>query len=428
MQATWTKVSTPSLLTSLYPSSHGVVDFSDRLPASAITLAEILRGAGYSTLQLSSVIFVGKFTNLHQGFEEVHESASLPDPETSKTAREYVDRLLPWIESHRDVPFFVLLHVTDPHDPYEPYPPYNALWADPDHREEHLRRREKVREKISDPLLRRFVQPTREEILRAGVDPDDYITYERAWYDGSIRAMDVEIGRLVERLRNLGLDRKTLVVFTSDHGEEFLEHGRTFHGQSVYGELTNVPLLLWRPGSVPAGMVIEETVEVIDLMPTVLQMAGLPMPAGMQGRSLLPLMAGAAGSGGEAGISAGAAWAAGDGPRSRPAFAEKNALEETGGPPPRDTESYTIFSGDWKLIHNVKRPPGQPEFELYDHQVDPLNQRNLASGHPDIVRRLAAGLAAWREMAREARLPSEAHSQEMSPEEIERLRNLGYIQ
>ena len=115
VQATWTKVSTPSVLTSLYPASHGVRDFSDRLPSSAVTLAEVYREAGYATLSMSSGLFTGRFTNLHQGFEEVQENGSIKgELRNSKTARVFVDRLLPWLEAHRDVPFFVFLHLQDP--------------------------------------------------------------------------------------------------------------------------------------------------------------------------------------------------------------------------------------------------------------------------------------------------------------------------
>ena len=116
-QATWTKVATPSMLTSLYPSTHGVADFNDRLPAAATTLAEVYRAAGYATVGFASNLFTGQFTNLHQGFEEQHEDGSLPNQGSSKTAREYVDRLASWLEAHRDVPFFAFLHVYDPHDP-----------------------------------------------------------------------------------------------------------------------------------------------------------------------------------------------------------------------------------------------------------------------------------------------------------------------
>ena len=96
--------------------------------------------------------------------------------------------------------------------------------------------------------------------LGAGIDPEAYVAYEKDWYDGSIRGMDAEIGRLRQRLGELGLDRRTLVAFVSDHGEEFLEHGRMFHQQSVYGELANVPLFLWWPGTVRAGVRVPETV------------------------------------------------------------------------------------------------------------------------------------------------------------------------
>jgi arylsulfatase A-like enzyme len=422
-QATWTKVSTPTLMTSLYPSTHGVADFTDRLPAGATTLAEVFREAGFATLSMSSILFTGRFTNLHQGFEEVHESGSLPDQESSKTARDYVDRLLPWLDAHRDVPFFVLLHVSDPHDPYRPYPPYDSMWADLSRAAEHEKRAVDVREHIADPLLRIFGMPNREELVRAGIDPQDYADFDRAWYDGSIRAMDAEIGRVLEHLRGLGLDDDTLVVFTGDHGEEFLEHGRMFHGQTVYGELTNMPLILWGPGVVPRGVEVAQTVETVDLMPTILDLAGLPIPDAAQGSSLVPLVLGAEGSPGD-GVAAAAAG------ESEPAFSEKAVTRVGGGgPPPHDTESFAITLDGFKLVHNTRRPDGRPEFELYDARGDALNLADVAASHPEVVERLARSLAAWREAVADAALASDAEaSQELSPAELERLRSLGYVQ
>jgi arylsulfatase A-like enzyme len=417
-QATWTKVATPSLLASLYPTSHGVRDFSDRLPSAATTMAEVYREAGYATLSLSSGPFTGRFTNLHQGFEEVHEGSSLPDQETSKTARDYVDRLLPWLEAHRDVPFFVFLHVTDPHDPFKPQPPYDTLWADPGRAEEHERHGREARAFIADPLLKIFGMPTRDELVIAGIDPVRYSEHDRAWYDGSIRGMDAEIGRVIERLRGLGLDRRTVLAFTADHGEEFFEHGRSFHGQSVYGELSNMPLVLWGPGTVAAGAVVEPTVQVIDVMPTLLELSGLALPEGAQGRSLVPLLQPPAGGGT---VRAAAP--------ARPAIVEKAETKETGAPPPRDTESTAIVSGQWKLIHNTKRPASVPEFELYDHARDPLDATDLAAKFPDVVQRLARDLAAWRQAAQRGRVkPDSEAAGSLSKEELERLRSLGYIQ
>jgi len=423
-QATWTKVSTPTLMTSLYPSAHTVADFTDRLPAGATTLAEVFREAGFATLSMSSILFTGQFTNLHQGFEEVHESGSLPDQQSSKTARDYVDRLLPWLDAHRDVPFFVFLHVSDPHDPYRPYPPYDSMWADLARAEEHEKRAVDVREHITDPLLRIFGMPNREELVRAGIDPQDYADFDRAWYDGSIRAMDAEIGRLLEHLRRLGLDDDTLVVFTADHGEEFLEHGRMFHGQTVYGELTNMPLILWGPGAVQRGLEIAQTVETVDVMPTILDLAGLPHPERMQGSSLVPLFADAGGSA-RGGVAAAVEVGA-----TEPAFSEKAVTRPGGGgPPPHDTESFAITLDGYKLVHNTRRPDGRPEFELYDARGDALNLEDVAASHPDVVERLAQELAAWREAVAAGGLASDAEAtQELSPAELERLRSLGYVQ
>jgi arylsulfatase A-like enzyme len=423
-QATWTKVATPALMTSLYPSSHGVRDFSDRLPGSAVTMAEVYRDAGYATLSMSSIMFTGKFTNLHRGFEEVHEDTSLPDRESSKTARLYVDRLLPWLEAHRDAPFFVFLHVADPHDPYRPAPPYDTLWADPGKREEHERQNKEVRKFVSAPLLKAFGMPTRAELEKAGFDADAYVSHDRDWYDGSIRAMDAEMGRLVERLRALGLDRKTLLVFTGDHGEEFLEHGRTFHGQSVYGELDALPLVFWGPGVVPSGSTVERTVETIDIMPTLLEISRLKVPAQAQGRSFLSLLApGRRRDGGDVRTDA-PGWV------DRPAITEKAVTSEPmGAPPPQDTESTSIVAGGWKLIHNTKRPEGKPEFELYDHTKDLLDRSDVAAAHPDVVQDLAKRLESWRKMAAGAKLKPDAETAKtLSKEELERLRSLGYIQ
>ena len=416
-QATWTKVSTPSVLTSLYPTSHSVHDFSDRLPNAAVTLADVFRRAGYATLSMSSGIFTGSFTNLHKGFEELHENGSVKgEARLSKTARPYLDRLLPWLGAHRTVPFFVFLHVQDPHDPYRPYAPYDTLWTDPASLAAHEMQAAKVQKAITDPTMRGFLMPSREELDRAGVPPDAYVEYEKGFYDGAIRGMDPEVGRLLEGLQNLGLDRRTLLVYTADHGEAFLEHGRMFHGQTTYGELSNVPLVFWRPGTVPAGRVVDETVQSIDIMPTILEMSGLPIPRAAQGHSLVPyFLDGGDGKGGRS-----APW---------PAIIEKNPTREAGGPPPRETGSVAIIDGGWKLVRNSPPSPGHPLFELYDHRHDPLDGTDLAQEHPDIVSRLTKGLEAWEKMATAARLPRDSVSQEgLGAEELERLRALGYIQ
>ena len=413
-QATWTKVSTPSTLTSLYPLSHGVRNFADRLPASAETLAEQYRAAGYATLAYSSVPFTGQFSNMHQGFEELHESSSVDATPSSKTAREYVDRLSGWLGRHRDVPFFVFLHVFDPHDPFEPRDPYATIWADPAHKAEHEEQLEAVREHIENPILAQFGMPDRRALEAAEIDPENYVDYDQDWYDGSIRGMDVELGRLVERLRALGIDDDTLVVFMSDHGEEFLDHDRMFHGHTIYNELTQVPLVMRWPGGIPSGVTVDENVQLIDIMPTLLDLSGLPHPDGLQGRSLLPFLAD--------GADTVSAWAA------RLSFSEK---ARTSGAPPlplADNESYAVIEDDWLLIHNRERPDDAPEFELYDMVADPLNLTNVADPQTEVVERLAREIDRWHRIAEQARLPDDAEAAAgLSQEELERLRRLGYI-
>jgi arylsulfatase A-like enzyme len=421
-QAGWTKVSTPSIMTSLYPSTHGVAKIADRLPAAATTMAEVYRGAGYATFGVSSVMFTGQFTNLHQGFEELHELTSVADsggPYSSKTSREYVDRTADWIDRHKDEPFFIYLHVFDPHSPYEPRRPYDTIWADPSKREEHLRQREALRKTIVSPFHRGRGMATRDEMIKAGVEPAAYIAYDKDWYDSSIRGMDVEIARLMERLRVAGLDDKTAVVFLSDHGEEFHEHGRMWHGQSAYGEMVRVPLVVRWPGHVAARRV-DHPVQLIDVMPTLLDLSRLTHPEGLQGQSLLPLLA-QPGAGGAGTVSAAdAGW------RRRPAIIEKRP---EGAPEfPAALESTAIVDGQWKLIHNTVRPPDRPEFELFDAVRDPLDQANVADKHPDVVKRLAKTLEGFKAMAAAARLkPDSETTGNMTPEQLQRLRSLGYI-
>jgi arylsulfatase A-like enzyme len=356
----------------------------------------------------------------------VHEDSSLPDRSSSKTAREYVDRLLPWLEAHRETPFFVFLHLSDPHDPYRPRPPYDTMWADASKTEEHEREGKELRKTITDPLLRNMgsAVPTREDLLKAKLDPEDYVRHDRDWYDGSIRGLDAELGRLVEGLRTIGLEGRTLLVFTGDHGEEFLDHGRMLHGQGVYGELDSLPLVLWGPGIVPAGKRIEETVQTIDLMPTLLEASRLPAPPGLHGRSLLPLVAGpSAGAAGAVRADGGSGWT------ERPAITEKAVTVDEGSPPPRETESVAIVFQGWKLIHNTKRAAGHPEYELFDHRRDPLDHVDLAAQHPDVVERLGRELQAWRKTVAASRLkPDSEGNAALSPAELERLRALGYVQ
>jgi len=411
-QGAWTKVSVPSILTSTYPTSNGIYELNHRMPASGVTLAEAFREAGYATWASSSGRFTGRGSNLHQGVEVLHEADSFLSDNRGKNARDVVDRLLPWIERHKDAPFFAMIHAIDPHSDYEPNRPYDTLWAAPDAKEKHEKWTEKVKPFIESNFMRDMGLPLKGELEKAGVDPEEFAKIELDWYDGSIRGADVELGRVLEKLDELGIAEDTLVVFLSDHGEEFLDHGGSFHEENVYGELVNVPLALRWPGVLPEGRVVEETVQLLDLAPTILDLAGLGVPERMQGQSLRPLLSVA----GEA-----TRW------RARPAISEWRRRTDQLGT--RIVDAFSIIEGEWKLVRNVERPDDVAEFELYHHETDPLDQKNVASEHPEIVERLAQQLEAWHKWAVENKLPSDGEAAEaMTSEELQRLRSLGYVQ
>jgi len=413
-EATWTKPSVTSMLTSLYPNTHGVTEFDSRLPATATTVAEAFRSAGWATLSMSSVYFTGRMSSLHQGFEELHEAASLQVQPSSKTAEGYMERLLPWIETHRDIPFFVLLHLYDPHFPYRPRAPYDTKWADPSRFEEHQRISIEMRKYIDDPLMQAIGMPTREQLQQTGSDPDQFMETWQGWYDGSVLSMDEQVARLIGHLRTLGLEKHVVLSMGSDHGEEFLQHGRTYHGQGLYEELTHVPMVLWGPGVLPQGVSVGRPVSNIDLMPTLLEIAEIPAPAGIQGTSLVPLINRAADS--QLAL-----------PRERPVFAVKPVIFNI-GPTPRSTEAFSIATSEWKLIHNTIPAPGISEYELFERIKDPGNRHNVAKEHPEIVASLAETLQNWRRSAESQRLSDTAFADELSAEELNRLKSLGYIQ
>ncbi len=412
-QGTMTKISVPSMVTSLYPMSHTVLGFDKGLPASAKTIAEVFRDEGYSTVAYSSVPFTGKMNNMHQGYDELHEKASISDSEyDAKTARHYVDRLIPWLEEHHDEPFFVFLHLFDPHSPFRPRPPYDTMWGAANAKDrlaelEEDMRREKV------PLSMGL--PGKTDYQKTGNNPEELLKIYQDWYDGSIRGVDAEVGRLLEALRDMGLEKDTLFVWGTDHGEEFWEHGRLFHGHSVYGELNQVPLVFHWPNNpdIRKGVMIQQQVQNIDIMPTILELTGITGPTNMQGRSLLPLLNGT-------GV---ANW------EDRPAITQAMVGPPPGSPEPRkDKPHFGIIDHGWKLIRKEVDPTAQEE--LYEHPADYLNLTNVFP-LPDSaarVKTLEETLESWKKMAHAAELPSDdTMAQQVSSEELRRLRALGYV-
>ena len=268
---------------------------------------------------------------------------------------------------------------------------------------------------MTDPFLAQRGMATRDELVEGRARPRGL----HPLLEGLVRRLDPRHGRRDRPPRRAaaaswGWRTAPLLAFFADHGEEFHDHGRMLHGQSVYGEMIRVPLIFWGPGRVPKGRKVEEPVELIDVMPTLLELSRLARPQGRRDRASVPCWR----RGQERGRQRLEARVPSSRRSSRPGRRGSSARDE----------SYAIVDGSWKLIHNVARPPDRPEFELFDFFEDPLDQKNVAAEHPDVVERLAKQLDGWHAHGDAARSsPTARTTKGMTAEQLEQLRSLGYI-
>ncbi len=235
------------ILTGTYPMFNGVRDFtSPGLPAGIPTLAEMLRRKGYRTAAFVSSYALNSMWGLNRGFEVYDDSVGL-DPGRStdiflleRRGDRTVDRMLDWLNQQGSAPFFVWLHLYDPHSPYRPPEPYLSKYA-------------------GHP------------------------------YDGEIAFDDAQVGRVFARLKELHLFDKTAVLLLSDHGESLGEHGEDEHGFFIYSATLRVPLIVKLPGDSLAAKVVSEPVGTVDVASTIAQLCGIPaaQTRSFQGRSLI---------------------------------------------------------------------------------------------------------------------------------------------
>ncbi len=270
-QAPYTVSSHMSMLTSLYPSFHKVNLIRESTMNPKIeTLAERLYNNGYRTWAIVGGGQMSSDYGLSEGFESYTEFTS-PHRDVWRKTQETIG----FIEKEKDNNFFIFFHSYKPHAPYNPIPPYDTIFS-PDY---------------SGPISGSIEQI---EAINSGqleATPED-IQHLIALYDGDIREMDDQIVELFDYLKKEGLDKRTLIVFTSDHGEEFGEHGKVgVHSHTVYDELLLVPLILHLPEILPKGAVYDTQVQSVDILPTILDLTGTNLKdAPIHGESLLPLI------------------------------------------------------------------------------------------------------------------------------------------
>lgn len=382
-QAAVTPVSHASIFTGQEPYNHGLRVLhglhENRLRESCVTLAEVLRDAGYQTAAFVSAFPVAERFGLHQGFETFDADFMIDSPRAvvspdgvvntqsnQRRADATTDRALAWLAEARE-PFLLWLHYFDPHD---------ALLRPP---AEFMKPHERPGPTLRDRL--------------------------RAIYDVEIRFMDQQIGRVLDHLRASGGFDRTVIVAVADHGEGLGDHNWWTHG-ILYQEQIRVPLIICAP-SVPGQRGVDYLVRTIDIMPTVLELVGIdkPQSPATDGASLVPLLMGDARDPGHR------------------AYADSvNMLTYATAARSKDEKDDMLFSltdGRWKYIHHVLRPD---ESELYDLKDDPRELTNLRDKHPDQAERLLADLR-----ARNCFPKAGAGKEQMSAEDLRRLQSLGYF-
>jgi arylsulfatase A-like enzyme len=286
----WTMPSVMSIMTSQPPARHGAVSYQPRTLASGITtLAAELGRQGYLTAGIvSNPTLNGKF-GFREGFDLYDDftlAGSAPiDPLTpgcepsagdkQPTGGEVTRLAVSWLTARKAdpaKPFFLFLFYLDPHYDYLPPAPYDRMFTD-----------------------RGYAGAQKGSGIK-GLESRGLSAADKAQivalYDGEVRYTDDQIGRLLQSIKQLGLEEGTITMLTGDHGEEFWEHGGTAHGHTLYDELLRIPLVIRYPGHVKASCRIETQTGHIDLMPTLLDLAGLPPCGQCTGRSLVPLMNG----------------------------------------------------------------------------------------------------------------------------------------
>jgi arylsulfatase A-like enzyme len=332
-----------SMMTSRLPSSHRVENDGLKLGADVPTLAETMKRAGYSTGAFVSHVYVSSIFGFDRGFETfedfgVSRPSYRPEARMEPAADRVTDAALAWLKHQGRRPLFLFVHYFDAHWPYEPPERFRALFPDDYH----------------GPLDATYDSISKFQDTHVSL-PDDYRRFLIDRYDGEIRFVDEQIGRLLDGLTASGRGPRAFVVLTADHGEEFKDHGSIGHGRRLYEEVVRVPLVMGRlaPAAAPPSRV---TVPVsgIDLLPTIAEVAGAAPPPGAQGASLLPLLrvptAGAATS---------------TPPPDRPLVSETIRL---------NAHLKAIRRGPLKLIQSMD----ENRAELYDLLADPGERDDLS--------------------------------------------------
>ena len=374
--STWTKPSIATLFTSLYPGQHGMDHLVDEelggyntrvLPPEFETLAESFQRAGYSTAAVLNQVHLHPRFGFAQGFDVYDFKRGIGAHRINRLFRN-------WLDAGESEPFFAYLHYLDVHWPYtKRLPGQEAIFGTVERASEFPRRRKQL------------------EKWAATEATEADVAILRARYDYEVAFTDAAIGEMLEMLRERGLYENTIILVTSDHGEGFLEHGKVLHGFEPYDEVVRVPLVFRLPERLRQGTgTVDQPVGLVDVMPTLLEIASIEPPPGLQGQSLVPLFKGGR-------------------MKERLIFAES-------------AEVYADWDHRYKLM---RFSDGRLEF--YDLGEDPDERHPMTEDCSGPCRELAAQLRSYAEAMERAGALLAHDRAALRPEELEDLKALGYL-
>lgn len=375
----WTLPSLVSLFTSKYVCAHNVHSRGSKLNDNDQTLAQILKMYGYATAAFTCGLDTAKTYGLNRGFEVYGDYRG---PEVVGSISDIMPQAENWLNENKNKRFFLFLQSYDTHPPYRDFGEKGSAKS----YQGVFKRIAVDYNNLKNINGTNFYCKGRTFKLDKG--DIDYITLR---YDDCISYVDSYIGKLLIILKQLKLSHNTIIILCSDHGEELGERGtfNRFGNQNLYQEVARVPLIIHHPSLKEKGSRFSRPVELVDIMPTILDILGVPLAHELQGKSLAELIK-----------------------NKNDAPVKKYAISEAS-----DNKWMILRDDGWKLIYS------SGSMELYDLNDDPGETRNLAKKNTDMQVSLMKAFFSWRQQHKKEKTDNYL---KLEPELIENLRRAGY--